>query len=203
MPFENLPGIFDTKLDGNLTIPNTNGSPIVCVIGTASQGDSENLFTVTRLNDAARAFAKNGTLVRGMYETAAAGATNIRLFRIGATAATLADIGDGLFLETVAKDDSTGSDFKIWFTASSGRLRVYRTSDNTLVYDSGDGTPESRVDLGEVTVSGTATGGVDVGTSAETAVDLEDVPGVDPTTTFTAGTDGLNITRMELYQKLD
>ena len=203
MPFENLPGIFDTKLDGNLTIPNTNGSPIVCVIGTASQGDSENLFTVTRLNDAARAFAKNGTLVRGMYETAAAGATNIRLFRIGATAATLADIGDGLFLETVAKDDSTGSDFKIWFTASSGRLRVYRTSDNTLVYDSGDGTPESRVDLGEVTVSGTATGGVDVGTSAETAVDLEDVPGVDPTTTFTAGTDGLNLTRMELYQKLD
>lgn len=203
MPFENLPGIFDTKLDGNLTIPNTNGAPIVIVIGTASQGDSETLFTVVRPTDAARAFGKSGTLIRGMYESAATGATNIRLFRIGATAAVLADVGDGLTIETVAKDDSTGGDYKIWFTASTGRLRVYRTDDDTLVYDSGDGTPDTRVDLGEVVVSGEATGGVDIGTSAATAVDLEDVPAADPTTTFTAGTDGLNLTRMEMYQSLD
>lgn len=203
MPFENLPGIFETKLDGNLTIPSTNDSPIVCVLGTSDKGDSEQLFTAVRLQDAARVFGKTGTLIRGMYEAASTGATNIRLFRVGATAALLEELGDGLTIETVAKDNSAGSDFKIWFTASSGRLRVYRTSDDTLVFDSGDGTPDSKVDLGEVVVTGTATGGVNVGTSLATAVDLEDVTGVDATCVFTAGTDGVNLTRMELYQALD
>lgn len=203
MPFENLPGIFETKLDGNLTIPSTNDSPIVVILGTSEQGESEQLFTAVRLQDAARVFGKTGTLVRGMYEAASTGATNVRLFRIGATAAMLEDLGDGLTIETVAKDNSAGSDFKIWFTASSGRLRVYRTSDDTLVFDSGDGTPDSKVDLGEVVVSGTATGGVNVGTSLLTAVNLVDVPTTDPTTTFTAGTDGINLSRMELYQALD
>lgn len=204
MPFENLPGIFETKLDGNLTIPSTNDSPVVCVLGTAGQGDSEQLFTAVRLQDAARVFGKSGTLVRGMYEAASTGATNIRLFRIGATSALLEDLGDGLDIETVSKDDSAGGDYNIWFTASTGRLRVYRASDDTLVFDSGDGVdPDTKVDLGEVVVTGSATGGIDVGSSAATAVALEDVPGVDATTTFTAGTDGINLTRMGLYQALD
>jgi hypothetical protein len=202
MPFENLPGIDTTKLDGNLTIPNTNDSPIVCVLGTAEKGSSETLFTAVRLQDAARVFGKSGTLIRGMYEAASTGATNIRLFRIGATSALLEDVGDGLTIETVSKDDSAGADYKIFFTASSGRLRVYRASDSTLVYDSGDGTPDSTVDLGEVVVTGEATGGVNIGSSVTTAVALEDVPDVDATTTFTAGTDGVNLTRMELYQSL-
>lgn len=203
MPFENLPGIFETKLDGNLTIPSTNDSPIVVVLGTSDKGDSEQLFTAVRLQDAARVFGKSGTLVRGMYEAASTGATNVRLFRIGATAAVLDLVGDGLLVETVAKDDSAGADFKLWFTASTGRLRVYRSSDDTLVFDSGDGTPDTKVDLGEVVVTGTATGGMNIGSSAVTAVNLEDVPTVDVTTVFTAGTDGINLTRMELYQALD
>lgn len=203
MPFENLPGIFETKLDGNLTIPSTNDSPIVVVLGTSDKGDTEQLFTAVRLQDAARVFGKTGTLIRGMYEAASTGATNIRLFRIGATAALLEGVGDGLTIETVAKDNSTGADFKIWFDSASGRLRVFRSSDSTLVFDTGDGTPDSKVDLGEVVVTGEATGGVDIGSSATTAVDLEDVPGVDATTTFTAGTDGVNLSRMELYQALD
>jgi hypothetical protein len=204
MPFENLPGIFETKLDGSLAIPNTNDSPIVCVLGTSNQGDAENLFTAVRLTDAARVFGKTGTLVRGMYEAASTGATNIRLFRIGATSALLEDVGAGLDIETVAKDDSAGSDFKIWFTASSGRLRVYRAVDDTLVFDSGDGVdPDTKVDLGEVVVTGTATAGSNIGTSLATAVLLEDAPGVDAGTTFTAGTDGIDLTRMELYEALD
>jgi hypothetical protein len=82
MPFNNLPGVFETKQDGNLTIPSTNDAPIVLVLGTAAQGDSESLFTVVRPTDAARIFGKEGTLARGMYEVANAGATNIRLFRM-------------------------------------------------------------------------------------------------------------------------
>ncbi len=204
MPYVNLPGIFERKLDGNLQIPSTNDAPIVIVLGTAEQGDAEDLFTVVRPSDAARTFGKEGTLIRGMYEAAGTGATNIRLFRIGATSALLEDVGDGLDIETVRKDDSAGNDYSIWFVASSGRLRVYREEDDTLVYDSGDGTdPDTVVDLGEVVVTGEATGGVNIGSSATDRVLLEDVPTVDATTTFTAGTDGINLTRMQTYEALD
>lgn len=207
MPFTNLPGIDRTLQDGNLTIPSTNDSPIVCVIGTAAQGDAETLFTVVRPQDASRVFGKDGTLVRGMYEAANTGATNIRLFRIGATAARIEGLGDGgdggLTVETVEKDADAGSNYKIWFTASSGRLRVYRTSDDVLVFDSGDGTVDSEVDLGEVVVSGTADGGIDVGSSAATAVDLDAVDAVDTNVVVVDGTDGINLTRMQMYEHLD
>lgn len=202
MAYENLTGIFSDKQDGSLAIPNANDAPIVCVLGTAAQGNSESLFTVLRVADAASTFGKSGSLTRGMYETFSTGATNIRLFRIGATAAKLT-LSSGAVIETASKDDSAGSDYSIWFIASSGRLRVYRNSDSTLVYDTGDGTANSQIDLGEVSVSGDGVaGGVNLGSSAATAVDLEDVTTTDTSGTFVAGTDGLNLNRMQTYEAL-
>jgi hypothetical protein len=206
MPFENLAGIFGTKLDGNLTVPNTDDAPIVCVLGTSAQGDAETLFTVVRPSDAAALFGKSeGTLIRGMYESAATGAQNIRLFRIGATAAFLEGLaGGGLSIETLQKDDTAGEAFKIWFDSTSGRLRVYRASDDILVYDTGDGTLGSGTDLNEVVVDGDGVaGGVNVGSSAATAVLLSAVTGVDGSATFTAGADGLSLNRMQTYEALD
>lgn len=206
MPFENLAGIFGTKLDGNLTIPNTNDAPIVCVLGTSAQGDAETLTSVVRPADSAALFGKTeGNLVRGMYEAAATGAQNLRLFRIGATSAILEDMaGGGLSIETLQKDDAAGAAFKIWFDDTSGRLRVYRTSDDILVYDTGDGTLGSGTDLNEVVVDGDGVaGGTAVGSSAETAVVMNVVDAVDLSATFTAGTDGLNLNRMQMYEALD
>jgi hypothetical protein len=215
MPFENLPGIFNTKLDGNLTIPNTNDAPIVVVIGTASQGDADELFTVSRVSDATALFGKDGTLARGMYEANSAGASNLRLFRMGARAAKLADLADGAAtIQTVAKDGDTGGLYKVHYIVADARLRVYRVSDDLLVFDTGAvGDPDTKVDLGEVTVTLTAAlgSGVDVGLSSgdpeDSAVVLEEVPDAaspngDPTTTFTAGDDGLTMNRMQHYEAL-
>jgi len=92
MAYDNLPGIFPLLIDGNLQISAVNENPVVCVIGTASRGESESLYTVTGVSQAASDFGRSdGSLVRGLYETVAGGAENIRLLRIGATAATLAD----------------------------------------------------------------------------------------------------------------
>lgn len=204
MPFENLPGDFVTKLDGNLAISSTNDSPIVVVIGTANQGNSEELFTVVRPNDAARTFGKTGTLPRGMYEALGTGATNIRLFRIGATSATITNFGGGISIETVAKDDTAGTQYGIFYVNSTERLKIFRAIDSTLVYDSGDGVdPDTVVDLGEVSVSGEIVSGINVGTGADDFVLLEDVPDTDTGAVFTAGTDGVNLTRMKLYEELD
>lgn len=202
MPFENLPGIFVDKLDGNLQIPTVNDTPTVLVLGTSAQGESEELFTVVRPSDASRVFGKDGTLIRGMYEAASAGASNVRLFRIGAKSAKLV-LSSGLTIETVAKDGSAGDDYSIYFVASTGRLKVYRVSDEELVYDSGDGTdPDTVVNLGEVAVSGTASGGTNVGSST-VFVALSDADAVDMSAVFTAGDDGLSLSRMETYEALE
>lgn len=204
MPFENLPGIFETKLDGSLTIPATNDSPIVCVLGTSAQGEAEELFTVVRASDAARVFGKEGTVARGMYEASSTGATNLRLFRIGATAAKIVGLGggDGI-VETLEKDDAASSNYGIWFDSGTGRLRVYRAADAELVFDSGDGTAGSAVDLGEVSVDDVIAGGTTVGSSASDTVLLKDVPSIDVTVALIDGTDGLNLNRMEMYEALD
>ena len=57
MAYENLPGVEESRLDGNLVIAETTTDPITLVIGTASQGVSESIYAVRRLNDAARIFA--------------------------------------------------------------------------------------------------------------------------------------------------
>lgn len=206
MPFENLPGIFERKLDGNLSIVPTNSNPVVMVLGTAAQGPSETVVRVDRVSDAARTFGKEGTLTRGLYEASIAGALNIRLFRMGATAAKLTNIGSspGLEIETVRKDDSAGTDYELFFDASTGRLRVYRASDNELIYDNNPTYPLDRIDNGEVVVSGSVTGSptTDIG-ALGAPVSLADADGVgDGPAAFTAGTDGLNLSRMKLWEAL-
>lgn len=210
MAFENLAGIFETRLDGALTIVPVNDNPIIMVIGTASQGESETPYRVDRVSDAARIYAKTGTLVRGLYEVSVSGGSNIRLFRIGATSASLVGIGNGtgagLTLETISKDDSAGTDYTLFYEDSTGRLRVYRATDSQLVFDNNPAYPLEAVDIGEVVVSGTAQAGTedDLGSLSTPitllAADEAHAGGAYPV--FTAGTDGLTLSRMELYEAL-
>jgi len=202
MAFDNLPTIIGQKLDGNLAIIPVNDNPIVLILGTAKQGASETLYRVDRVSDAARTYAKDGTLIRGLYESSIGGALNSRLFRIGATTATLT-FGDGYTLETVRKDDSAGTDYEIYFDDTTGRVRVYRASDDVLVYDNYPAYPvgDAPVDLGEITLTGSWTvGDGDLGTLA-VPITLEAADGVS-NAVYTAGTDGLNLSRMKLYEAL-
>ncbi len=222
MAINNLPAIIENKLDGLLTIVPVNNAPIVLVFGTARQGIAEALFRVDRPSDASRIFAKDGTLVRGMFEASVAGALNIRLFRMGASPAVLKGIGDGsgpgITITTVRKDDSSGTDYEIFYDdaagADAGRLRVYRISDGLLVFDNNPATPSERIDLGEVTVDGAGTGAGGAG-----AFDGTLTIGAEPAGSritllaafetyasgrpdFAAGDDGLLMSRMETYEAL-
>jgi hypothetical protein len=213
MSFENLPGITGIKLDGNLAILPVNQNPVVCVIGTASKGGSEVFYRVDKISDAVGAYGKDGTLVRGLYEASIAGGQNVRLFRIGATAASLANIGEsgGLTVTTVSKDDSAGTDFKLFFQATTKRLRVYRASNSELVYDNNPTYPLEAIDTGDVTVTGSIVGSpaADIGSLA-TPITLAAADGEgDGPATYTAGTDGApdtyglgGLSRMKLYENL-
>lgn len=204
MAFENLPGIFGEKLDGNLAILPTNENPIVMVLGTATKGPSETVHRVERMSTSASTFGKDtaATLTRGMYEVSVAGAQNIRLFRIGATPAVLENVGGtgALRIETVSKDDSSGTDYSLWFDTTTDRLIVYRVSDDEVVWDNNPAYPTEAIDLGEVAVTGTVGSGGSIGSSGS-PVTLAAAHGVSGAT-YTAGTDGTDLSRMEMYEAL-
>lgn len=202
MPYENLPGIFDEKIDGNLTIAAVNEDPVVLVLGTSPQGPSETVSVVDSVTSSAKRFGRSdGTLVRGLYEASAGGAENIRLLRIGATSAKLETVGTGITIETVAKDDNAGTAYVIFWDDTAGRLRVWRASDDFLVYDNNPAYPSAAIDENEVSVYGVASGSPgDIGTLAVpvTLVAADAVSGA----AYTAGTDGILLSRMELFERL-
>jgi hypothetical protein len=201
MSFENLPTTHAYKIDGNLQITTVNNNPVVCVIGTSAKGDSDTFYVVDSPSTAAQDYGRNdGTLVRGMYEAIASGAENIRLVRIGATAATLT-FGNGLTLTTLEQDDNAGYNYNIFWSDTAGRLRVWRASDDLLVYDNYPSYPSGAVDENEVSVSGTSTAGDgDIGTLT-VPLTLVEANGVS-SATYTAGTDGITLSRVKLYEEL-
>jgi len=206
MAYQALPQVLQERLDGSLNVVEASDDPIVLVLGTSAQGLSETFYAPDRPSDAKARYGTSGTLIRGMYEVYTGGARNIRLYRVGATAATLTLVGGGITIETVAKDDSAGTDYELFWSESAGRLRVWRASDDTLVYDNNPAYPTQAIDLGEVAVSGAAT---DLGTETDigslaTPVTMADAHGEGgvPSAVYTAGTDGTALSRMEMYEAL-
>lgn len=200
--FQYLPGTYRDLVDSSLAVFEQNRAPRTLILGTASKGQTPTPFVVTSSSQAASTFGSTGTLTRGMYETKAAGAKNVVLYRLGATSAKLEGIGDstgsgGYTVETVREDDDAGGIYTIWYSDGIDRLVVFNSTTGLTVYDSNN----TNADLGEVYVSGSrgASGGDDIGgPSSGTA--LEDVTATG--TTYTAGTDGTSPSRMELYEYL-
>jgi len=183
--FKNLPGIIHELQDGGLQISEASAAPAVLVLGTASQGVAGLKKQVVRAQESENEFGKEGTLVRGMYETLAGGSTNTFLHRINAQAATLYGVGtdnqvtDPTAITTLIKDGSAADLYFVFYqtpatvgpNAVEGRLQVKNALD-LLVYDNNPG--GQPIDTGEVIVSGTFDAGVDLGT-ANAFVSLRDV----------------------------
>lgn len=204
--FENLPGVFPELEEGGLGVATAARGPRTLVLGTAAQGQSQWPYVVQTTSSAASEFGSEGTLTRGMYEARTSGAQNVILYRLGATSAKLEHVGDstgvaGYTIESIRRDDDAGSLYTLYYDDSADRLVVWNAVSGLVVYDNDSTDP---VDLGEVIVSGERAtgGGPDIaGPSAGFA--LEDIPGLGHAgTSFTAGTDGDNPSRMELYEYL-
>jgi hypothetical protein len=206
MTFANLPGVKITKNDGNLAPEASSSAPRVLIVGTAAKGRSDQVVVVPTTSVAKAEFGNEGTLVRGMWEAFKSGAKEVALYRIGSTSAVLAHIGDsagtaGYTITTTEQDDEAGANYSMYYDDTTNRIVVRRNSDYRIVYDNSSTTP---IDLFEVNVSGwrAAAGGPDIG-SASGFVTLEEVdPSVYAGIAYTAGTDGLSLSRMEMYEQL-
>lgn len=181
-----LPGVIVRKQDGNLTIQSTNSDPKTVIIGTAKKGPSNVLYRVVRPSIAENTFGKDGDLIRGMHEAKAGGATNILLYRIGATAAVVTGVGHigagsdptlGKSIEILDKGPEHADNYTIWFdpdgNTDSSPYLVVKNDDRVVVYSNKIG---SEIDTGDVIVGGTfGTGANLIGTEIGTqGVDPED-----------------------------
>jgi hypothetical protein len=203
MPLNNLPSVKVFKNDGNLAPEAASIAPRVLIVGTSGKGVGDQLYVASTTSRAKSEFGSEGTLLRGMWEAKKAGAQEIALYRIGSTSASVTGLGDsagdaGFTVETVEQDASAGTDYAMYYDDSTARLVVRRNSDNLIVFDND---PTDPIDLFEVTVSGfrAAAGGPDVG-SPSSFVNLASVSGTG--IVFTAGKDGLDLSKMEMFEEL-
>ena len=209
---QNLPGIFENKMDNGLSILATSNAPKILVLGTAGSGISENVYPVGRVQDAATEFGSSGTLVRGMYEVKAANpGANILLFRIGATSAILEGIGvtaktGGISITTNVKDDTAGDQYSFYWDNSTKKLSIKNVAADTVIYERTFSSLLPTIDLGEVSVTGTYTlaEGVSIGSSGSYLTLAAAAASTSPdfAVTITAGTDGTNLSRMRLFECL-
>ena len=207
--FKNLPGVYSFKNDGNLTPELGSPAPRTVIIGTAGKGRSTP-FLVPSTAAAKSEFGTDGTIYRGMWEAKKAGAPEIMVVRIGATPAILQGVGSGdatgYKIETVLQDDTAGASYEMYYTDLTDRLVIRRVSDSLIIFDND---PTFPIDRFEVIVSGNrAAGAPDLWDSigdSSTFVALEDVTLLSSppaAVTFVAGTDGVDLSRMEMYQEL-
>jgi len=174
--FTNLPGIINELQDGGLQISEVSSAPVVLVLGTSAQGISGRKEQVVRAQESENRFGKDGSLVRGMYETLAGGSTNTYLYRMNAKSAILYGVGTSnqstnpTSVETLIKDGAAADLYSMFYrtpaqlgpNATEGRLMV-KNAVGTLVYDNNPG--GQVIDLGEVIVSGFFDGGAGVGSA--------------------------------------
>lgn len=204
MPLNHLPRITASREDGGLLDEQAARAPRALVIGTAGKGRGDEMYIMSTTSAAKSEFGSEGSLLRGMWEAKKNGAQEIAMYRIGSTSATLQGVGDatgavGYTITSVEQDADAGANLAMYYDDSEDRLVIIRNSDSLVVYDNSSTVPVD--EYTEVTVSGyrASGGGGDIG-SPSSFVNLEDV--TETGTTFSAGTDGLSLSRMEMYQEL-
>lgn len=211
MNINNLPRVEANLLDGNLGVTSPDLGPAVLVIGTGTSGRSEYITPIGKLEEGAIYFG-TGSLSQGITEARNAGAKNLYGYRIGATAASVANIGNslktadkGVTVTTALKDNTIGDDYYLSWDDTAGRLRAW-DSNGTLIYDNNP--TGLAVDNGELYVEGDVDGvtGSSFGTSTvgiKMSLLDETVSGGVTGIVYTAGTDGSTLTLRALYEFLN
>ena len=213
MLYSNVAGRETQLLDRNLSSNVTPEAITTIVVGTAERGPTNRSFIVTDQSQARAVYGDAGTLIQGMYETIAAGAPLVKLYRIGGTVAELGPVASALTIKTVEAGEGIEEEYALsWIVDAGGEsavLKGWRINENTtrtLVYEWDTSSPLPTIDLGEISV---VKDGVidyteaDFGTSTlgepMNELDVTVSGGLYP---LIAGASGIAPTRQKLYELL-
>ena len=216
MSYDNIPGIGVTYLDGAFKEPRTSTQGRALVLGTASSGLSNELFTVSSVRLAENEFGSDSELLQGVHEILAQGSDNIAVMRIGGQVGSLVvedSDGDTLTVVTEYRDAEILERYSLAISNDgvTNRIGIYDVIDETWVYDSEE-ILVLNVAIIEVVDTGLALTTVGDFSFPEDNPLLADLTTPDftmagsetiSTITLTSGTDGENISLVERYAALN
>ena len=143
MPYDNLGGVKASFVDGTLKTPRSTSQPRVLVIGPAESGLTNELFLVVNSAAAEKEFGAATSVLRGVHELLAQGATNVGIMRSGGSpgSVVLTDTAANTLTITPAScDDQILARYAL-IVENDGvdnRYMIYDLTDETFVYDSSE-----------------------------------------------------------------
>ncbi|MBM07994.1 MAG: hypothetical protein CMF69_00220 [Magnetovibrio sp.] len=141
MPYESIPGVGATYLDGAFQTVVTSDQPRILVLGTSSGGNSYNIFQINSVGDAEDEFGSDSELMKPVHEALEQGSDNIAVMRIGGKKGsfTLTD-GNGGELKLVPEkqDDDVLTQLSLFLEVDGGELRIsiFDQDREEWIYDS-------------------------------------------------------------------
>lgn len=215
MPYESIPGVKATYLDGAFKIPTASGQPRILVVGPAESGLTNEVFTVTNVALAENEFGADTEVLKFVHEAVAQGADNLAIIRSGGKQGSWVFTDSDSATLTITpeyRDDDILGRYKLFISndGSDNRYMVYDATDENWVYDSDE---VLVLDEGIVIVE-------DSGIDLFTLFDKDDIAAADTldvvatgdftvdgsatasSITATEGTDGQTVSRAERYAAL-
>ena len=224
MPYESIPGVRATYLDGAFRTPTASGQPRILIVGPAESGRTNEVFAVTNVSFSEVEFGQDTEVLKLVHEAVAQRANNLAIIRSGGRQGSWVFTDSASATLTITpeyRDNEILGRYKLFIEndGSDNRYLVYDATDEAWVYDSSE---ILVLDEGIVTVEDT---GIDLFTlfdkdyvdlaSALSDVETADLAGLisagdlsaDGTASATsavatAGTDGQTVSRAERYAAL-
>ena len=83
MPYESIPGVGATYLDGAFHSPSVSTQPRIIILGSASSGLTYRLYNVRSVSAAEKEFGATAEIMKPLHEALAQGSDNVAVMRIG------------------------------------------------------------------------------------------------------------------------
>ena len=160
MSIKNIPGVSAEYIDGAFRNTPVSTAPRILILGTASTGESYEVYSVADTSAAEVVFGSDSELIRVMHEALTQGAENIGLMRIGGSPGSFSITDDAtskvLTIETGLNDEHVLDRYVLIIEPSSldtsvSRILLFDVLTLSYVYDSDE---IKAVDTGIVAVTG-------------------------------------------------
>lgn len=218
MPYESIPHVGATFLDGSFRIITESNQPEILVLGSASGGIPLEKFRVGNVRRAEVEFGASSEIMQGVHEAVAQGADNVSVMRIGGKAGSVVITDSAsatLTIQTELRDAQALERYALIIdgSGSENRILVYDKEDSVWVYDSEEILVIEGAVLPTVEVTDTGLGLFNLGSisapdgaeplSSLAPVDFTPVGAVTlSTVAATAGADGTSMSLPEYYANL-
>ena len=192
MPYDSIPGVGATYLDGAFRTSNSSAQPKILILGTASKGLTNELYSVTSVAAAENEFGSTSEMMKPLHEAITQGSDNISVMRIGGQQGHIKIVdseGGSLKITPEHRDDEILDKYKlVLLNNGDGDLRilVYDADKQNYVYDSEE---IEVLDTGIVAVENNDFGALSIG-DVDTIDDTFDSTAPEGAPTFTEISDG-------------